>query len=146
MRDVISNTQTAFLGTLTLAGTTAATSQYVDVRGFNGAALMLVAKTVTDAGTADGFTATLQESEDTTGAGAGAVADDETTLQSNGIQVTDDAASGVVGVLGYNGTKRYLGFTVVGTTGTDAEVDVYAILGKPSVAPTTFEGAGIART
>jgi len=147
MRDMISNNSVAFLGTLTLSGTTAATSDYIDTLGFNAASIVMVNKTITDAGTAAGFTATLQESDDATAAGAGSVSDAETTGGTNALSVTSDAADDqTAGAIGYNGSKRYIGFSVAGTTGTDATVDVYALLGKPSKAPTVFAGTGVART
>jgi hypothetical protein len=146
MRDCQSNTQVVHLGNLTLSGTTPATSDYVDVRDFNGCEIVAVANTITDAGTVDGFTVTLQESADTTGAGAATVAVLE-SVDGVTLQATDDAADdAVIGGMGYLGTSRYVGVSAVGTTGTDADISIFAILGKPHVAPTTFVGTSVART
>lgn len=147
MRDLISNSQMVHLGNVTLSGTTPATSSYVDLRGFEGCTIVMVNNTVTDAGTASGFTATLQESADTTGAAATTVAVGDTVGGAATIAVTLDAADNVIaGAIGYLGGERYVGITVTGTTGTDADVSVYAILGKPHRAPTTFIGTAVART
>lgn len=147
MRDLISNEQIVHLGNLTLSGTTPALSSYVDLSGFNACTIVMVNNTITDAGTTAGFTATLQESADTTGAGAGTVATTDTVGGANTIAVTaDDADNTVAGGIGYVGGDRYVGLSVVGTTGTDADVSVYAILGKPHKAPTTYIGTAVART
>ena len=147
MRDFINNIQTVHLGALTLSGTTPAVSAYVDVKGFQGATIVVAPASITDAGTAAGFTATLQESADTTAAAAATVATDECVNAVNTVTVTsDDADDSIAGALGYLGSERYVGVSVVGTSGTDASVNVYAIMGKPHVAPTTFVGTAVART
>lgn len=147
MRDLISNTQAVHLGNVTVSGTTPATSSYVDLRGFDAATIMVVANTVTDAGTAAGFTVTLQESTDTTGAAASTVAVNNTIGGANTIAVTDDASDNTIaGAIGYVGNERYVGITVTGTTGSDADISIVAVLGKPHVAPTTYVGTAVART
>lgn len=147
MRDMISNTQVVHLGNLALSGTTPAASAYVDIQGFSAATIMVVSNTITDAGAAAGFTATLQESADTAAASAATVAVADTVGGANTIAVTaDDADNTVAGGIGYIGNKRYVGISVTGTTGTDADVSVYAILGKPHQAPATFIGTAVART
>lgn len=147
MRDMISNTQMVHLGNLALSGTTPATSSYVDLRGYDAATIVVVNNTVTDAGTASGFTVTLQESADTAGASAGTVATSDTVGGANTITVTLDTADNVIaGAIGYRGGKRYLGVSAVGTTGTDADISVFAVLNKPHRAPTTFIGTAVART
>ena len=147
MRDLISNEQIVHLGNVTVSGTTPATSKYVDLRGFNAATIVVVNNTVTDAGTASGFTVTVQESADTAGASATTVATSDTVGGANTIVVTDDAADNTVaGGVGYVGSARYAGITVTGTTGSDADISVFAILGKPHVAPTTFVGTAVTRT
>lgn len=147
MRDIQNNCQMVHLGNLTLSGTTPATSDYVDVRGYNGCEIVAIANTITDAGDAGGFTITLQESADDTGAGAASVAAveavEEVVTLTEAVDGNDDT---VIGGLGYLGTSRYVGVSAVGTTGTDADVSIVAILGKPHVAPTTFVGASVART
>lgn len=147
MRDIFSNQQIVHLGNLSLSGTTPAASAYVDLKGFNAATIYLVSNTITDAGTTAGFTATLQESADTTAAAAATVATAATVGGANTITVTsDDADNTVAGGIGYIGSERYVGLSVVGTTGTAADVSVIAVLGKPAVAPTTTVGTAVART
>lgn len=147
MRDMISNTQMVHLGNLTLSGTTPAASSYVDVRDYDACTIVVVSNTITDAGTTSGFTATLQESEDTAAASAGTVATSDTVGGANTVTVTSDTADNTIaGAIGYRGGERYVGVSVVGTTATDADVSVYAILNKPHRAPTTFVGTAVART
>lgn len=147
MRDILSNQQVVHLGNVTVSGTTPATSAYVDLRGFGACTIVVVANTVTDAGTAAGFTVTLQESADTTGAGAGTVATTDTVDGSNTVTVTSDSADNTnAGGMGYVGNERYVGISVTGTTGSDADISILAILGKPSKAATTFIGTSVART
>lgn len=147
MRDNVSNTQWVFLGDVTVSGTTPATSDYVDLRGFDAATIVVKTGTVTDAGTVDGFTVTLQSSEDTTAAGAGTVPVNYTVGGANTVQVTDDADDDkIVGQFGYLGPDRYAGITVTGTTGSDATIQIFAVLGRPHIAPTDFVGTAVART
>ena len=141
-------TQMVHLGNLTLSGTTPAASDWVDLRGYDACTLVMVNNTVTDAGTASGFTATGQDNSDTTAAGAAAmgaadVRDGSTTT----ITVTADAADdAIAGQIAYIGGERYARLNVVGTTGTNADVSVFAILGEASVSPTTFIGTSVAAT
>lgn len=147
MRDNVSNTQMVHLGNVSVSGTTPATSAYVDLLGFQAATIVVVNNTVTDAGTASGYTVTLQESADTTDAAASTVATTDTVGGANTVTVTSDGAdNAIAGQFGYVGTERYAGITVTGTTGSDADISVYAILGKPSRAPTTFIGTAVTRT
>jgi hypothetical protein len=147
MRDMLSNTQVVRLGKQTLSGVTPNASAWVDTRGFDAVTLVLCTDTVTDAGTADGFTATLQHSDLTTAASAAAAAAADSVTGAVTIQVTDDAADNVIaGAVGYTGSKRYARFNIVGTTNTAAVVEVYAILSKPHRAKTTFAGASVAAT
>lgn len=147
MRDMISNKQVVHLGNLTLSGTTPAASAWVDVKGFDAATIVLVNNTITDAGTADGFTATMQESDTTAAADATTVATGDTVGGTNTIQVTADAADDSIGGgIGYKGGSRYVRLNVVGTTLTNADVSVVAILNKPHRAATTFAGTKVAAT
>jgi hypothetical protein len=147
MRDIIANMVTVDLSTDTLDGSTPNQSTWVDMLGFDGAAIELLTGAVTDAGDGDGFTATLQHSDTTAAADAVTVPVLETTNGVNSLQVTSNASDNiVVGVLGYNGNKRYLRLNYVGTTGTNAIVRTVARLGKPHVAPTTYVGAAVAAT
>jgi|DEB0MinimDraft_12_1074336.scaffolds.fasta_scaffold13067_2 hypothetical protein len=147
MRDNLSNCQAVHLGNVTVSGTTPATSAYVDLRGFGACTIAVVANTVTDAGTASGFTVTLQESADTTAAAAGTVATTDTIGAANTVTVTSDTADNTnAGGMGYIGENRYVGISVTGTTGSDADISIIALLGKPSKAATTFIGTSVART
>ena len=147
MRDMISNMQAVHLGNVTVDGTTPATSSYVDLKAFGACTIVVVNNTVTDAGTAAGFTVTLQESADTTGSAADTVATSDTVGAANTVAVTSDAAGdSIAGAFAYLGTERYVGISVTGTAGSDADISVYAILGKPHKAATTFIGTAVART
>lgn len=147
MRDNKSNTQLVFLGTVTLSGTTAAASSWADLRGYDAATLVLKTNTVTDAGTAAGFTVTAQHSATTAAADAAAIVAADTMDGTISFTVTADTDDDkLIGGVGYIGSKRYIRFNAVGTTGTDAKVDVYAILGDPARAATTFVGTAVAAT
>lgn len=147
MRDFLSNKTVTHLGNLTLSGTTPAASAWVDTKGYDACTIVMVSNTVTDAGTAAGFTATAQHSDTT----AAADAEDLTAAYSvDGaitVSVTDDAADNTVaGAIGYRGGKRYVRFNVVGTTGTDADVSILAVQNKPHRAATTLVGTSVAAT
>jgi hypothetical protein len=147
MRDMINNKQVVFLGVVTLSGVTPAASSWVDTRGFDACTIVLKTNTVTDAGTADGFTVTAQHSDATTAASAAAIVAKDSVDGVIALTVTADADDNkVIGGIGYKGSKRYVRLNAVGTTGTDATVDVYAILNKPHRAETTFVGTAVAAT
>jgi len=147
MRDMLHNKTVTHLGNVTVSDETPATSAYVDTRGFDACTIVVIANTVTDAGTASGFTVTLQESADTTNAAAGTVATTDTVNGSNTITVTSDSADNTnAGGLGYRGDDRYVGITVTGTTGSDADLSILAVQNKPHAAKTTFIGTAVART
>jgi hypothetical protein len=100
---------------------------------------------VTDAGAATGFTMKLQHSDTTVGTdfvdvpAAGLVAG---LSGATTVSVTLDTADNLIaGGVGYVGGKRYVRGVVTGTTGTDAIVNVLAVLGKPHRAPATIVGA-----
>lgn len=147
MRDMISNNTTVDLGTATLAGVTPSASAWLDTRGFSAAAIEVMTGTVTDAGTAAGFTATLQHSDTTAALDATAVTAADASGGVTSVTVTDDAADDLIaGVLGYVGNKRYVRVNYVGTTGTAAGVRTIGRLGKPHRAPTTYIGTKVAAT
>lgn len=147
MRDMKSNKQMVLLGTVTVSGTTPAASAWVDTRGFDAATIVVKTNTVTDAGTTDGFTVTAQHSDLTTAASAAAIVAADATDGVISVQVTSDAADNTIaGGIGYRGSKRYVRMNVVGTTGSDATFDVYAVLNVPHRAKTTFVGASVAAT
>lgn len=147
MRDNVNNTQMVFLGTLTLSGTTPAASAWADLRGFDSATLVVKTNTVTDAGTASGFSFEVQEGDDTTAAGATAVADTELLGSESDLTVTADTDDDkLIGAIGYVGNKRYLRINATGTTGTNAGVDIYALLQHAAREETTFVGTSQAAT
>lgn len=147
MRDIISNMQTVDLTTDTLSGTTPNASAWLDTRGFDAAAIEIMTNAVTDAGAAAGFTATLQHSDTTAAVDATDVTAAEATNGVVTVSVTDDTNDNIVkGVLGYNGSKRYIRVNYVGTSGTDAIVRTIGRLGYPHRAPTTYVGTSVAAT
>lgn len=147
MRDMLNNKQVVHLGNLTLSGTTPAASAWVDVQDFDACTIMVVNNTITDAGTASGFTCTVQESDTTAAADAAAIVADDSVDGNIAITVTaDDADNTVAGGVGYKGSSRYVRVNAVGTTGTDADVSVVAVLNKPHRAATTFVGTSVAAT
>ena len=116
MRDLKNNVEVAFGINATLSGTTPATGNIADLRGFDSAALTLQTGVVTDAGTAAGFTIKLQDSDTT----ANADFTDVTGATLAVLADTDDSVA--VGVIGYVGGKRYVRCVVTGTTGTAADI------------------------
>jgi hypothetical protein len=147
MRDIISNMSSVDMTTDTLSGTTPNASAWLDTRGFNAAAIEVWTNAITDAGTAAGFTATMQHSDTTAAADAVDVTAAETTNGVIAVTVTSDTADNVIaGVLGYNGAKRYIRVNYVGTSGTDGIVRTVGRLGKPHRAPTTYIGTAVAAT
>lgn len=147
MRDMLSNKQVVLIGTVTLSGTTPGATSWVDTRGFDACTLMLATDTVTDAGTASGFTFTAQHSDTTAATDAAAIDAGDSVNGTIALSVTADADDNkLIGGIGYKGNKRYVRLNGVGTTGTDATVKVYAILNKPHRAETTFVGTSVAAT
>lgn len=147
MRDMVSNFQTVDLSTDTLAGTTPNASTWMDTRGFDAATIEVFTGTVTDAGTASGFTGTLEESDLTTAASATTVAAAQCVGGVNSVTVTSDASDNILaGKIGYLGTKRYIRVNYVGTTATDAIVRTVGRMTRASAAPTTYIGTSVAAT
>ena len=146
-RDMKNSMQVVHCGNLTLSGTTPASSDWVDTRGFDSCTFLLVNNTVTDAGTAAGFTTEVQDGDDTTDAGAVAVVNAQLTDLETDLTVTlDTADDDIAGAIGYLGAKRYARLDVTGTTGTDADCSVIAILMKAATAPPTSVGTALAAT
>ena len=147
MRDMINNTVSVHLGNLTLSGTTPAASTWVDLQGFDSATLEMVSNTITDAGTAAGYTATMQHGDDTTTSGAAAVVAADTVNGTITIAVTSDGADNTIaGAIGYRGGKQFVRFNLVGTTGTNADVTVIAKLHKAAQTPAAYIGSSDAAT
>lgn len=147
MRDNLSTQQVVHLGNVAVSGTTPAASAWVDTKGFESATIVLVANTVTDAGTAAGFTASVQDGSTTVASAAAAIVAADSVDGEIAVTVTSDAADNTnAGGIGYVGNERYVRMNIVGTTGSDADCSVLAILGNPDVAPTTFIGVNVAAT
>jgi hypothetical protein len=147
MRDMLSNMQSVLLGTITLSGTTAGASSWVDTRDFDSCTIVLVTQTVTDAGDSAGFTFTAQHSDLTTAASAASIVAADSVNGAISLTVTADADDDkVIGAIGYKGSKRYVRLNGVGTTGTNAVVKVLAIMNRPARAATTFVGSAVAAT
>lgn len=147
-RDFKNNVAVVHLGNLTLSGTTPAASAWVDTRGFGACTLVAINNTVTDAGAAAGYSFVVQEGDDSTAAGATAVADAELLGLESALSVTSDSAdNSIAGTIGYVGDARYVRVNVTGTTGTDADVSVIAILTMGSRMPTdSGVGTSVAAT
>ena len=150
MRDMISNQRLIQAAPQTLSGVTPNNSALIDRRGFDALSVYLQTGTVTDAGTASGFTMKLQHSDTTAAADFADVPASGLVPNSAGgttITVTDDAADNVTaGGVGYVGGKRYVRAVFTGTTNTNAVVQVLAVLSKPHRAPTATTGATTAAT
>jgi hypothetical protein len=150
MRDMISN-QTIIQGApQTLSGVTPNNSALIDRRGYSSLTVYLQTGTVTDAGAAAGFTMKLQHSDTVVGTDFVDVPAAGLAVGLNGsttVTVTLDTADNVTASgVGYVGGKRYVRGVFTGTTGTDAIVNVLAVLGKPTQAPAAIVGATTAAT
>jgi len=147
-RDFKNNMQVVHLGNLTLTGATPAASAWVDTRGFDSCTFVMINNTVTDAGTAAGFSTVVQEGDTTVAGSATAVGDDELIGLETALTVTSDAADdAIAGTIGYVGDARYARVNVTGTTGTAADVSVIAILERGALMPTNSGvGTSVAAT
>lgn len=147
MRDGISNVVLVDMTTDTLSGTTPNASAWLDTRGFDAASIIVLTNAVTDAGTASGFTGTLQESDLTTAVSATDVAVADAVGGVVTVTVTSDTDDNIIaGKVSYLGKKRYIRMNYVGTTLTDAIVRTVGMLQEPARAPTTFIGTSVAAT
>ena len=145
--DMRSETTTAFGISATLSGTTPAKGNIVDVTDYQAATFAMQTGTVTDAGTASGFSVEIQESDDTADSNFSAVADADLVGAETDLTVTsDDDDSVAVGSIGYIGTKKYVRAVVTGTAGTDAVVNGVWVLQKPRYAPKGDAAANVAAT
>jgi hypothetical protein len=103
--------------------------------------------TVTDAGTASGFSFEVQESDTTAAADATAVADADLVGLESALTVTADTDDDkLIGSIGYIGSKRYVRIVATGTTGTNAAVTVHARKDKGAVMATATIDSGTAAT
>ncbi len=140
-RDLKNNIQVVHLGALLLSGTNVLESAWVDTRGFDSCTFVQVNGVVTDAGTAVGIIATVEDSVDSADANAEAVDDLELIGLESALIVTSDTADNVIsGIIGYKGAKRFCRISMIGTTGSDALITILAILERGARMP---DGAGI---
>jgi hypothetical protein len=124
------------MGGATLSGTTPYNSSLVDMQGYESLTVALQTLTVTDAGTAAGFTLKLQHSDSTA---AGTFVDCTaseiipTSAGATTITVTADTDDDLIkDTIGYRGNKRYVRAVVTGTTLTDAGVLILGVLSANS--------------
>lgn len=119
------------MGGATLSGTTPYNSSLADMQGFESLTVALQTLTVTDAGTASGFTLKLQHSDSTAAASFVDCTAAEVIPDSAGnttITVTADTDDDIIkNSIGYRGNKRYVRAVVTGTTLTDAGILVLGI-------------------
>lgn len=131
----------------TLSGTTKASGDWMDMQGFESLTFIVSTGTVTDAGTASGFAFQVEEGDDTTDAGASAVADGDLIGVESDLTVTADTDDNkLIGSIGYRGDKRYVRMTATGTTGTNAVVAVLAVKGHAGVQTSASIDTGTAAT
>jgi len=146
-RDGKNGIQPVHLGNVSLAGTTAASSAWMDTLEADMATLIIVNNTVTDAGAAAGYSFVLEESDTTAAADATTVDAAQTVGVAADLSVTADGAdNAIAGWIGYVGSKRYVRVTGTGTTGSDADVSVIGIASALSTEPRSAAGTAVAAT
>lgn len=147
MRDSKGNIQVVHLGTLTINGTATLDSDWVDRRGWNKCTIFIMNNTISDAGTASGFTSQLKHSVATTDSTAADCVAADTPDGVFVVTTTSDSDDDLItGGMGYVGIRRYVGVDITGTTGSAGDVVVVAVLSNPDVSPTTFVGTEVSRT
>lgn len=118
----------------TLSGTTPSAGDLVDMQDWQSLTFVVSTGTVTDAGTASGFSFEIQESDTTVDGDFTPVDDADLIGAESDLTVTEDTDDDkLIGSIGYRGEKRYVRIVGTGTTGTDAVVTVQAFKGKGSV-------------
>jgi len=146
--DTVNSSSWVLLGKLTLSGTSTVTTSLVDMQGYNALDVAFVNATVTDAGTASGYTIKLQECDTTAAASFTDVATtngvNATVTTSTTVDTDDDK---LTAVLGYVGGKRYVRASATGTTLSDAIVYVLARRSRSSTSrPNTIVVTATAAT
>ena len=130
MKDSKNTMQIAIAISGTLSGTTPLKGNIVDLAKCQSITLITGNGTVTDAGTASGFSFELQHSDTTVDTDFVAVPDTELIGVETDLKVTVDADNNkVVGGIGYVGVKKYLRVVCTGTTGTNASIFGIYIIG-----------------
>jgi hypothetical protein len=146
--DTINEASWLLLGKLTLSGTTTVVTALVDMQGFEAVDIAFLNATVTDAGTASGYTVKLQDADVTT---AASFADVTAANAVNGVvsvtSTLDTSDDSLTAVMGYVGLKRYVRASATGTAASDAVVYVLARRSRSHVTqPNTLIGASTAAT
>jgi hypothetical protein len=145
--DIISELNLTQAAAQTLVGTTPNSSALIDMKGYEGLAVYVLTNTVTDAGTASGFTAVIQHSDTTAAASFADCTAAQLVPNSAGgttIAVTSDTDDNVLsGGVGYRGGKRYVRVTTTGTTATDAVIRVLFVRSKNSSAAAPLATTGV---
>ena len=145
--DMRNNAEYGLALSATLSGTTKAEGNWIDMQGWEAVTFSVSTGTVTDAGAEAGFTFQVEEGDDTTDAGAPAVADADLIGLESALAVTSDTDDNkLVGSIGYRGSKRYVRMTAVGTTGTNAVVSCHARKDKGASMGSASIDAGTAAT
>lgn len=147
MFETLRNASRVHLGKVTLNGTAAvASAGCVDLRGAMGCDITLVTGTISDAGTASGYTVKLQHSDTVVGTDFADVAAADTpngvVSITNAVDADDDK---IIGVLGYIGAKRYVRVVATGTTNSAGDVHPIAVLAQEQ-RPATLSVAATATT
>jgi len=131
--DMRNNAEYAMALSATLSGVTPSAGGAIDMQGWEGLTFTVSTGTVTNAGTASGFSFEVQESDEQD-SGYTAVADANLIGSESGLTVTsDDDDNVLVGSIGYRGEKRYVRIVATATTRTDAAVTVHARKDKGAV-------------
>jgi hypothetical protein len=150
--DIISEINVTQAAVQTLVGTTPNASALIDMQGYEALAIYLLTNTVTDAGTAAGFTAVIQHS-DSTVAGTFTDCSAAQLIQNSAggttIVVLNDTDDNILaGGVGYRGGRRYVRVNITGTALTDAVVRVMFVRSKNSTAsaPVATTGTTTAAT
>lgn len=147
MFDERNNAEYGLALSATLAGVTPAKGKWMDMRGFEACTFSVSTGTVTDAGTAAGFSFEVQESDLLTDVSATAVADADLVGTEAALTVTSDNDDNkLVGTIGYIGSKRYVRIVATGTALTDAAVTVHATKRRGAVQGTATIDVGQAAT
>lgn len=147
MFDMRNNAEYGLALSATLSGATPAAGDWIDMQGWEAVTFSVSTGTVTDAGTASGFSFEVQESDTTAAADATAVADADLIGLESALTVTDDTADNdLIGTIGYRGSKRYVRIVATGTTNTDAAVSVHARKDKGASMGTATIDTGTAAT
>lgn len=146
MFDIISDLNITRGANQTLSGVTPNNSALIDMQGWNALTVYLASGTITDAGTAAGYTMKLQHS-DTTATGDFVDCTADEIIGANVTVTSDDADDTLGGGIGYRGNKRYVRAVVTGSTGSNAVVHAVFLRGRSGVArPVPTVGATTAAT